>query len=71
VDVRGLILAKQNQGFRGSTVPIEASTTPVGQQKSTCCPTNWPVSYGAGLQLIIRHITLFGQWPTWLEQAGL
>jgi hypothetical protein len=34
------------------------------KHQQSCCPTNWPVGYRVGLYLIIRNITLFGQWPT-------
>ena len=28
-----------------------STNNPVGQPKSTCCPTNWPVGYGVSLRL--------------------
>jgi hypothetical protein len=34
------------------------SNNSVGQLKSTCCTTSWPVAYKAGLLLTIRKITL-------------
>jgi hypothetical protein len=49
--------------FWFGAVPTEAPTILVGQRNSTCCPTDWPIGYGACLQLIIRNITPFGQWP--------
>jgi hypothetical protein len=48
---------------------LKAMFRPKHQQ--SCYPTNWPVGYGAGLQLIIRNITLFGQWPAPLDSGLL
>jgi hypothetical protein len=43
------------------------SNNPIGQLKSTCCITSWPVAYKAGLLLIIRKITLCSVYglPHW------
>jgi hypothetical protein len=45
----------------------------VGQLKSACCTTSWPVAYRAGLLLIIRKNTLacpIGQRVTWLGNGS-